>query len=119
MLYLVGIFRTSRLGGRISSYPEEIALRRQVWESDYIEVLQQREDSLNIRRLLLIKGKSDIFRLRNLALFYIWEDVRVWAHRNYSFVMHLTYVGPVSCVFTSLPEFPQGSPYGVSCSLIC
>ena len=28
----------------------------------------------------------------NLALFYIWEDVRVWAQWNHSFDMHLSYL---------------------------
>ena len=71
-------------------------------------------------------------KLRNLALFYIWEDARVRAHRNHSLDMHLSYLGPVPCVLTSwvssgltmgsgcslmvgrwhlfLPEFPRGSP---------
>ena len=34
-------------------------------------------------------------------LFYLWEDVRVWAHWNSSFDMHLSSLGPVSCVFSS------------------
>ena len=61
------------------------------------------------------------------------EDARVWAHRNHFFDMHLSYLGPVSCIFTScllrsehrewlqsdsysmvgmffFPAFPQGSP---------
>ena len=58
------------------------------------------------------------------------EDARVWAHWNHSFDLHLSYLGPVSCAFTSwgfttgvaavrwlldgilcfLPEVPQGSP---------
>ena len=62
-----------------------------MWESGYIEVLQQREDSLNIRRLLLIKGKSDIFRLRNLALFYIWEVARVGSPKLFlCYALHLS-----------------------------
>ena len=27
-----------------------------------------------------------------------WEDVRIWAHWNHSFHMHLSYPGPVFCV---------------------
>ena len=30
-----------------------------------------------------------------------WEDARVWAWWNHSFGMHLSYLGPVSSVFTS------------------
>ena len=34
-------------------------------------------------------------------LFCVWGDARVWAHWNHSFDMHLSYLGPGSCVFTS------------------
>ena len=75
----------------------------------------------------------------NSALFYVWENTRVWAHGNHSFDMHLSCLGPVSCSFPSWvlsgctvvggysvwgvgsgqpvclqPEFPQGSPSGVA-----
>ena len=40
-------------------------------------------------------------KVRNLALFYVWEDARLWAHWNHSFDMHLTYLGPISSVFIS------------------
>ena len=33
--------------------------------------------------------------------FYVWEDARVWAYWNYSFDMHLHYLGPVSCLSSS------------------
>ena len=81
MFYLVGIFRISSLGESISNNPEGTALRRQGEEPDYIKVLQQRAGSLSIKRLLLIKKKKNRYpKLRNLGLFYVWEDSRVWAH---------------------------------------
>ena len=40
-----------------------------------------------------------------LVLFCVWEDARVWAHWNYSFDMHLNYLGLVSCFLH--PEFPS------------
>ena len=40
--------------------------------------------------------------LRNLAVFYVWEDARVWAHGQYSFHLHLSYPRPVS-----RPKLPQ------------
>ena len=43
-------------------------------------------------------------KLRNLGLFYVWEDARVWALRNHSFHMHLSYLWPISCVFQGSPE---------------
>ena len=49
MLYLMGIFRTSCLGGSISSTSERNAPKRQGEESGYIEIFQQRGGSLNIK----------------------------------------------------------------------
>ena len=47
--YLVGIFRTSSLGGSFSNNPERTPLRMQREEPGYVEVLQQRVGSLNIK----------------------------------------------------------------------
>ena len=49
-------------------------------------------------------------------LFYIWEDARVWAHWNHSFDMHLSYLGPVSCVFSS---WVSGCTIGVAAAADC
>ena len=78
----------------------------------------------------------------NLVLFYVWEDAKVWAHWNHSFGIYLSYLGPVSCVFSSLsllrvhhwgwlhwlmawwwascfyPEFPQGSLSWGGCNVM-
>ena len=56
IFYSVGIFRTSSLGDSILSNPERTATRSQGEEPVYIEVLQQRAGSLNIKRLLLIRA---------------------------------------------------------------
>ena len=48
----------------------------------------------------------------NLAIFYVWEDARVWAHWNHSFHEHLNYLVPVSCFLHS--EFPQGTQWEVA-----
>ena len=40
-------------------------------------------------------------KLRHLVLFCIREDAKIWAHWNTFFDTHLSYLGPVSCVFTS------------------
>ena len=171
------IFKTSSPG--IAS---QVTLRELLWgewgeEPAYIEVLQQRAGSLNIKMLLLLKKKIRYPKLRNLALFSVWENARVllfgcsvvsnplqlhglqhtklpcpspslgvcsnsgrwchptisssavpfssclqsfpasgfshnarvWAHGNHSFHIHLSYPGPVSCVFSHL-EITWGSP---------
>ena len=56
---------------------------RESGELGYIGVLQQWVSSGNIRRLVLKKIRNP--NVRNLALFYVWEDVKVWAHWNHSF----------------------------------
>ena len=48
-----------------------------------------------MERLLLKKSRQR--KSMNLALFYVWEDVRVWAHWNHSFDVCLSCLGPVSC----------------------
>ena len=55
MLYLEGGFRTSSQRDSISGSPVRRALRRQGEEPGYIEVLQPKPGSRNIKRLLLIK----------------------------------------------------------------
>ena len=111
MFYSVGIFRTSSLGGSISSNPEKTALSRQEGEPGCIGVLQQKAGSRNIKRLLLIK--------ENHTPFCVWEGARVWAHWNYSFDMHLSYLGPCALY----PEFPQGSHWRAAiaddCDILC
>ena len=32
-----------------------------------------------------------------LVFFSVWEEARVWAYWNYSFDIHLNYLGPISC----------------------
>ena len=59
--------------------------------------LQQRTGSLNIRSILWIK-ENQISQVKELALFCVWGYARVWAHWNHFFHMHLSYLGPASCV---------------------
>ena len=48
-------------------------------------------------------------QLRNVVLFYIWEDARVWDNWNHSFGMHISYLKLVFCVLISCNSFPEGS----------
>ena len=72
------MFRTCSPGDNISSNPERTALRRQGEEPGYIEVLQQKAGNLNIKRLLI--KENQISQVKEFRLFYVWEDVRIWAH---------------------------------------
>ena len=68
VFYSVGIFRTSSMGGSISSNPERTAWRRLGEKPGYIEFLWQRADSLNIKRWLLIK-ETQIFQSKEFRTF--------------------------------------------------
>ena len=68
MFYLMGMFRTPSPEDSISSDPKRIALRRQGEEPGYIEVLQQRAGSLNIKRVLLVK-ENQISQIKELSAF--------------------------------------------------
>ena len=58
MFYSMGMFRTSSLGDNILSHPERTALRRHGEDPGYLEVLQQRAGSLNIKKLSLTKIRN-------------------------------------------------------------
>ena len=65
---------------------------------------------------IIVKEKTRYPKLRNLALFYLWENARVWPHWNHSFHMHLHSLGPVSCVFHILSSSVLTA--GSGCSLM-
>ena len=79
---------------------------------DIQEFLRQKPGSWNLKRLLLKKIRY--LKWRNLALFYAWEDARVWAHWNHSFDMHLDYMGPE--YYFSPSWIPLGCTVGGDCS---
>ena len=56
-------------------------------------------------------------KLKNLVIFYVQEDVGVWAHCNCSFHMHLIYLGPVSC-FHILSFLSLGLTVGSGCRVM-
>lgn len=70
------------LGDSISGSPEKLLTGGEVGARIY-KFLQQREGSRNKR-----------FMEKDLQKKFLWEDVKVWAHWNPSFDMHLSY-GPV------------------------
>ena len=92
MLHSMGIFRTSSLGDSVSS--DRTVRRRWVEDSGYTEVCNK-AGSLKVKSFCELKPDTS----RNLALFYIWGNARVWAHWNHALHMHLGYLGPVTCLF--------------------
>ena len=49
----------------------------------------------NVKRLLLIT-RNRCLRSMIGVLSYVWEDARIWVHRNYALEMHLNYLMPIS-----------------------
>ena len=68
MFYLAGIFRIPSPGDSISSNPERTVLRKRGEDPGYIEVFQERESSLNIKRLLLMK-ENQIDQVKEFSAF--------------------------------------------------
>ena len=56
----------------------------------------------------LSSQKKQALKLMIVVLLYIWEDARVWAHWNYSFDMHVSYLFSISILFSILNS-PQGT----------
>ena len=108
MFYLVDFLRTSsprdrtlrsfwraalkrKGGGRVSRihwhfFKEDQVVRMKPFTTDWDSnpCAGTRTQPKNIKTWLLSK-KTRHPKLRNLALFYVWEDANVWAHWNHSF----------------------------------
>ena len=100
----VGIFRTSSLGDSILSNPERTT--RSQGRSQVIQKFCNKGQVVWTSKDYYWLEKTRYPKLRNSVLFYVWEDARVWVHRRHSFDMHLSSLGPVTCVFHIL-SFPR------------
>jgi len=98
----------------ISSNPERTAPRSKGGDPKYIEVLQPRAGSLNIKLLSLIK-ENQISQVKEFSAFLYMRRYKSLGSGNHSFAMHLSYLGPVSCVF--LFWVSPGLTIGNGCSL--
>ena len=106
MFDLVSVFRTSSLRDCISSDPERTALRRKGEVPDYIEVLQQRADSLNTNRLLI--NENQISQVKEFSVFLCTEGCRSGDSLK-SFLWYAPQLFAGQYPVLSHPEFPQGS----------
>ena len=91
MFYLVGSFRTSSLGDSISSNPRGLLQGGYQREPGYMEVLQQKSGGQNIKRWLI--KENQISQINKFSTF-LWESGLI---EIIPLIMHLTYLGPVSC----------------------
>ena len=107
MFHLMEIFRTSSLGENISSDPEKTAPRRLGEEPDYIEILQQRVGSLNIERLLLIKG-NQISQVKEFSTFLYMGRCKSLG----SVKLFFTYASQLSGASMLHPEFLRAQSRG-------
>ena len=67
--------------------------RRFCWKIKHVVKHQNITANCNKTR----QNKFRHFKLMILVLSYVWEDVRIWAHRNCSSDRNLNYLGPISC----------------------
>ena len=114
--------RRTFLGLRAQEAASQVTLRKLLpggegGKPGYIGVLQQRAGSLNVKRLLLIK-ENRIFQVKEFSTFLCMGRCKspARAHWNLSFDMHPSYLGPVSCVFTSWVS--SSCTLGSGCSLM-
>ena len=112
MFYLAEFLRTSSSGGSLSDNSEGL-----LWRGEEGAQIQRgfcnRDQVVGTSRDYCSLKRIRHHKLRNLALFYVWEDARVWAHWNHSFAMHLSYLGPASHSFPSW--VPSGCTFGGGC----
>ena len=50
-------------------------------------------------------GDKEEFLFFFICVSYVWEDARVWGYWSHFFHMHLSYLGPASCLFTEVFSF--------------
>ena len=91
MFYLIHKTEVLSVGQSISDNSERLLSRVKLGSQEF---LQQKPGSQNIKRLLLKKTRY----LSYIALFYVWKDARVWAHRNHCFDLYLSCLRPASRV---------------------
>ena len=81
-------------------------------EPGYIGVFAETNKQCSQTSKMTANHKNRHLKLMILVLFYIWEVVRIWAHWNYSFAMHLNYTGPVLCFSPSWIPLTLGERRG-------
>ena len=111
----MGIFRTSSLGGSISSNPKRNAPRRQREKPGYIEALHQRAGNLNIKRLLLVK-ENQISQVMEFSTFLSMERCKSLGLWKLLFHVHIPIWGQHPMLLTSWA--PLGLTIGSGCRLV-
>ena len=117
MFHLVGIFKTSSPEDSILNNPEKHALRRQRKEPGNIEVSQQKADSLNIKRLLLITENQTSQIKEFSSLLSMGRCKRLGSLK--SFLWYAPQLSGASFLCFSHPEslLSSGLTIGIGCSL--
>ena len=94
MFYLTDFLRTSSPGDSLSGSSQGL-LWKDKGESKIYRVFCNKDWVGRISKDCCLLKKAIFLKLVNLVLFYVWEDVKVWAHWNHSFDMPLSYLGPL------------------------
>ena len=93
MFYSADILRSSSPGDRSARLLWGTSPKRQGRSQDTKRISQ------GIKRLLLIK-ENQTYQVKEFSTFLCMRRCKVWAYWNYPFDRHLSYLGPVSCVFS-------------------
>ena len=114
LFYSADILRSSIPGAAFQVTLRELLQGAKEGSQKYIEVLQPMASSLNIKLLSLIK-ENQISQVKEFSAFLYMRRYKSLGSGNHSFAMHLSYLGPVSCVF--LFWVSPGLTIGNGCSL--
>ena len=76
----MGLSRTSSLGGSILHNPEELLQGGEVGGARLYSRFATKGRQSEHQKIIVNKRKTRHFKLRNLELFQVWEEARVWAH---------------------------------------
>ena len=101
LFYSADFLRNSSPGHSISDNVEKTVPEKQGGQPEYIGIFATKDQVVGTSKGYCKLKKTRYLKLRNLVLFCVWEDTRVWAHWNHSFDMYVSCQGPVSCDFSS------------------
>ena len=87
-------------GTRLSDHSEGLLLRGKGGARIYRSFLQQRLGNRDIKRLLLMK-ENQVSQVNEFSAFLCMGRCWSLGSLKYSFDVHLSYLGPVSCAFSS------------------
>ena len=91
----------------------ENPMDRGAWRATVYRVAKSQT---RLKWLITQAKETKYVRLRNLGLFFVWEDAWVWAQWNHYLDGHVSYLGPVCWAFLSW--VPTRLTFGGGCEVM-